>query len=79
MVSMRHLFFALLSFLAIHPVVARPAVPAVLPPSVFAGLLLESTYRPSWNLLRLTGRELDASLETFSVSVNPNGTTFIMK
>ena len=45
----------------------------------FADLPLESVYRPSWNLLRLTGRGLDASLETFSVSVTPDGTTFIMR
>ena len=45
----------------------------------FADLPLESTYSPSWNLLRLTGRGLDASLETFSVSVTPDGTTFIMR
>lgn len=47
--------------------------------TVFAGLPLESTYRPSWNLLRLTGRGLDASFETFSVSVTPDGTVFIMR
>ena len=45
----------------------------------FADLPLESPYSPSWNLLRLTGRGLDASLETFSVSVTPDGTTFIMR
>ena len=44
----------------------------------FADLPLESTYSPSWNLLRLTGRGLDASLEAFTVSVTPDGTTFIM-
>ena len=47
--------------------------------SVFTDLPLESVYRPSWNLLRLTGRGLDTSLETFSVSVTPNGTVFIMR
>ena len=46
---------------------------------VFADLPLESTYSPSWNLLRLTGRGLDASLEAFTVSVTPDGTTFIMR
>ena len=46
---------------------------------VFADLPLESVYRPSWNLLRLTGRGLDASLETFSVSATPDGTVFIMR
>ena len=45
----------------------------------FADLPLESTYSPSWNLLRLTGRGLDASLETFSVSATPDGTVFIMR
>ena len=45
----------------------------------FAERSLESIYRPSWNLLRLTGRGLDASLETFSVSANPDGTVFIMR
>ena len=47
--------------------------------SVFTDLPLESVYRPSWNLLRLTGRGLDTSLETFSVSVTPDGTVFIMR
>ena len=47
--------------------------------TVFAGLPLESVYRPSWNLLRLAGRGLDASFETFSVSVTPDGTVFIMR
>ena len=46
---------------------------------VFADLPLESTYSPSWNLLRLTGRGLDESLETFTFSVTPDGTTFIMR
>ena len=46
---------------------------------VFADLPLESTYSPSWNLLRLTGRGLDASLKAFTVSVTPDGTTFIMR
>ena len=46
---------------------------------VFTDLPLESVYRPSWNLLRLTGRGLDASLETFSVSATPDGTVFIMR
>ena len=46
---------------------------------VFADLPLESTYSPSWNLLRLTGRGLDASLETFTFSVTPDGTIFIMR
>ena len=45
----------------------------------FADLPLESTYSPSWNLLRLTERGLDASLETFSVSATPDGTVFIMR
>ena len=45
----------------------------------FADLPLESVYRPSWNLLRLTGRGLDASLENFSVSATPDGTVFIMR
>ena len=45
----------------------------------FADLPLESTYSPSWNLLRLTGRGLDASLEAFTVFVTPDGTTFIMR
>ena len=45
----------------------------------FADLPLESTYSPSWNLLRPTGRGLDASLEAFTVSVTPDGTTFIMR
>ena len=46
---------------------------------VFADLPLESTYSPSWNLLRLTGRGLDASLENFFVSATPDGTVFIMR
>ena len=45
----------------------------------FADLPLESVYSPSWNLLRLTGRGLDASLENFSVSATPDGTVFIMR
>ena len=45
----------------------------------FADLPLESTYSPSWNLLRLTGRGLDASLENFFVSATPDGTVFIMR
>ena len=45
----------------------------------FADLPLESTYSPSWSLPRLTGRGLDASLETFSVSATPDGTVFIMR
>ena len=45
----------------------------------FAERSLESIYRPSWNLLRLTGRGLDASLENFSVSSTPDGTVFIMR
>ena len=45
----------------------------------FADRSQESIYRPSWNLLRLTGRGLDASLETFSVSATPDGTVFIMR
>ena len=46
---------------------------------VFVGLPLDSVYSPSWNLLKLTGRGLDASLETFSVTVTPDGTVFIMR
>ena len=46
---------------------------------VFAGLPLESAYSPAWNLLRLTGRGLDVALETFSGSVTPDGTVFIMR
>ena len=46
---------------------------------VFADLPLESIYSPSWNLLRLTGRGLDASLENFFVSATPDGTVFIMR
>ncbi|MGN0887925.1 MAG: hypothetical protein ACI4UY_03490 [Kiritimatiellia bacterium] len=45
----------------------------------FADLPPGSVYRASWNLLRLTGRGLDASLETFSVSATPDGTVFIMR
>ena len=45
----------------------------------FADLPLESVYSPSWNLLRLTGRGLDASLENFFVSATPDGTVFIMR
>ena len=45
----------------------------------FAERSLESIYRPSWNLLRLTGRGLDASLENFFVSATPDGTVFIMR
>ena len=45
----------------------------------FADLPLESVYSPSWKLLRLTGRGLDASLENFSVSSTPDGTVFIMR
>ena len=45
----------------------------------FADLPLESTYSPSGNLLRLTGRGLGASLEAVTVSVTPDGTTFIMR
>jgi len=46
---------------------------------VFADLPPESVYGRSWNLLRLTGRGLDASLGTFSVSATPDGTVFIMR
>ena len=46
---------------------------------VFADLPLESVHDRSWNLLRLTGRGLDASLENFTVSVTPDGTVFIMR
>lgn len=46
---------------------------------VFADLPLESTYSPSWNLLRLTGRGLDAALETFTISATPDATVFIMR
>lgn len=36
-------------------------------------------HSPSWNLLRLTGRGLDASLESFSVAVAPDGTTLFVR
>ena len=45
----------------------------------FADRPLESVYSPSWNLLRLTGRGLDASLENFMVFATPDGTVFIMR
>ncbi len=46
---------------------------------VFVGMPLDSVFNPSWNMLRLTGRGLDASLESFTVSVKPYGTTIIMR
>ena len=36
-------------------------------------------HSPSWNLLRLTGRGLDASSESFSVAVAPDGTTLFVR
>ena len=36
-------------------------------------------HSPSWNLLRLTGRGLDASPESFSVAVAPDGTTLFVR
>lgn len=46
---------------------------------VFSDLPLDAVYSPSWNMLRLTGRGLDASLENFSVVVRPDGTAVIMR
>lgn len=36
-------------------------------------------HSPSWNLLRLTGRGLDVSPESFSVTVAPDGTTLFVR
>ncbi len=36
-------------------------------------------HSPSWNLLRLTGRGIDAPLESFSVAVTPDGTMFFVR
>ena len=36
-------------------------------------------HSPSWNLLRFTGRGIDAPLESFSVTVTPDGTTFFVR
>lgn len=36
-------------------------------------------HSPSWNLLRITGRGLDASPESFSVTVVPDGTTLFVR
>lgn len=36
-------------------------------------------HSPSWNLLRLTGRGIDAPLGSFSVAVTPDGTTFFVR
>ena len=36
-------------------------------------------HSPSWNLLRLTGRGIDAPLESFSVTVTPDGTMFFVR
>lgn len=46
---------------------------------VFADLPLESVYRSSWNLIRLSGRGFNASLERFSVSLTSDGTVFFMR
>ena len=47
--------------------------------SLFEDLPLESVYDRSWNMLRLTGRGLNASLEKFTVSVTPDGTSILMR
>ena len=36
-------------------------------------------YSPSWNLLRLTGRGIDAPIESFSVAATPDGTVFFVR
>ena len=36
-------------------------------------------HSPSWNLFRLTGRGIDAPLESFSVAVTPDGTMFFVR
>ena len=36
-------------------------------------------HSPSWDLLRLTGRGIDAPLESFSVTVAPDGTAFFVR
>ena len=36
-------------------------------------------HSPSWNLLRLTGRGIDAPLESISVAVTPDGTVFFVR
>ena len=36
-------------------------------------------HSPSWNLLRLTGRGINAPLESFSVDVTPDGTMFFVR
>ena len=45
----------------------------------FFDLPLESVYGRDWNMLRLTGRGLDASLGTFTVTVTPDGTSIIWR
>ena len=46
---------------------------------LFKDMPLESIYNPSWNLIRLTGRGTDMSIEDFMVSVAPDGLVFILK
>ena len=46
---------------------------------IFEGLQFDSVFNPAWNMLRLTGRGLDASLQRFILSVKPCGTTIIMR
>ncbi len=46
---------------------------------VFTGAGASGLYNPSWNMVRLMGRGLDASLENFSVVVTPDGTVIRMR
>ena len=47
--------------------------------TVFSELSLADGYSPTWNMMRLVGRGLDASQESFSVTVSPDGTTIFMR
>ncbi len=46
---------------------------------VFTGSGASGLYDSSWNMMRLTGRGLDASFENFSVVVTPDGTVIRMR
>ena len=47
--------------------------------TVFSELSIADGYSPTWNMMRLVGRGLDASQENFSVTVSPDGTTIFMR
>ena len=47
--------------------------------AVFSELSPADGYSPAWNMMRLVGRGLDASQESFSVTVSPDGTTIFMR